>query len=444
MKKLLKKIFPEELFLQYHCLKALLAARYYGQPTSQMTVIGITGTKGKTSVGNFLWSVLNANGLKTGLTGTANIRIGNEEILNQYHMTMPGPFVLQKFFKQMLEVGCQYCIVETTSEGIKQSRHLGINYDWLIFTNLTPEHLPSHGGSFAEYKKKKGELFATLKKHHKLIKQRAIKSLSIINQDSEHKDFFLGFSADKKITYGLTPGADVLATSITGDENGVKFKINQDDYELKIIGAFNIYNALPAIIVGREAGLTPAQIKTGLAKLNLIPGRMEKIDLGQDFTVIVDYAHEKESMTRAMETAELIREAAPRGEALRGKIIVNLGAEGGGRDKAKRPQMGEIVGRRADYVVVSNVDPYEDDPTEIIEDIASVAEQNGKTRDKDLFTIADRREGIKKCLSLAHTGDVVMITGKGAEQSITIDGVTTPWDDRVVAREELKKILDNK
>jgi len=310
MKKLLKKLFPEKLFLQYHKVKALVASAYYGHPTDKMVVIGITGTKGKTSAGNFIWSVLNENGLKTGLTGTANIRIGNEEILNHYHMTMPGPFVLQKFFKQMLKAGCQYCVVETTSEGIKQYRHIGINYDWIIFTNLTPEHLPSHGGSFEEYKKKKGELFATLKKHHKMINepapakasagQRKIRSLSIINNDSEHKDFFLSFASDKKITYGLTLGADVVATDITGNEHGVKFRIKQNDYELNIVGAFNIYNALPAIIVGQEAGLTPIQIAEGLRKLNLIPGRMEKIDLGQDFTVIVDYAHEKESMTEQL------------------------------------------------------------------------------------------------------------------------------------------------
>jgi len=452
MKKLIKKLLPEKLFLQYHRAKALIASAYYGHPTNKMIVIGITGTKGKTSAGNFLWSILNSNGLKTGLTGTANIRIGEQEILNKYHMTMPGPFVLQKFFKQMLTDGCQYCIVETTSEGVKQYRHLGIAYDWLIFTNLTPEHLPSHGGSFEEYKKKKGELFAVLKNHNKIImapasakasaRQEKIKSLSIINQDSEHRDYFLNFTADEKITYGLKSG-DYLATDIVGDENGVKFKVKNNNYELNIVGAFNILNALPAVIVGEKAGLTPAQIKTGLAKLNLIPGRMEKIELGQDFTVIVDYAHEKESMTRAMETAEMIRDAAPRGEALRGKIIVNLGAEGGGRDKAKRPQMGEIVGRRADYVIVSNVDPYEDDPTEIAEDIAKVAEQNGKKRDENLFVILDRRAGIKKCLELAHAGDIVMITGKGAEQSITVDGITTPWDDREVVREELRKILKN-
>jgi len=438
LKKLIKQLLPEKLFLQYHRLLAHLAAALYGWPTKKMIVIGITGTKGKTSVGNFLWSVLNENGLKTGLTGTANIRIGNQELLNEYHMTMPGPFVLQKFFKQMLEASCKYCIVETTSEGIKQYRHIGIAYDYAIFTNLTPEHLLSHSGSFEEYKKKKGEMFALLKNHKKTINNKRIKSISIINNDVPHKEFFESFLADKKITYGLKPGADYIATDITGSADGVQFKVKNNDYELKIVGAFNIYNALPAIIIGEEAGLSPVQIKSGLVKLNLIPGRMEKINLGQNFTVIVDYAHEKESMTRAMETAELIRGNS------NAKIIVNLGAEGGGRDKAKRPQMGEIVGQRADYVVVSNVDPYEDDPAEIAEDIARAADAAGKKRNENLFVIEDRRAGIAKSLALAHPGDIVLITGKGAEQSITIGGKASPWDDRTVVKEELQKILTSK
>lgn len=437
LKKIIKKLLPEGIFLKYHWLLAHLAAAYYGHPTNKMIVIGITGTKGKTSVGNFLWSVLNENGLKTGLTGTANIRVGDKELLNKYHMTMPRGFILQKFFKQMFEAGCKYCIVETTSEGIKQYRHVGINYDWVIFTNLTPEHLSSHGGSFEEYKKKKGELFESLRNHKKNIDGIEIKSLSIINNDDPHKDFFLSFPADKKITYGLATDAAFIATNITGNEDGVSFNVGEENYKLNIVGAFNIYNALPAIIVGQEAGLSSAQIKDGLAKLSLIPGRMEKINLGQDFTVIVDYAHEKESMTRAMETAELIRKNTD------GKIIVNLGAEGGGRDKTKRALMGEIVGKRADYVVVSNVDPYDDDPAEIAEDIAKVAEANGKTRNENLFVILDRRAGINKCLSLARSGDVVIITGKGAEQSMVIGNQNIPWDDREVVKEELQKILNS-
>jgi UDP-N-acetylmuramyl tripeptide synthase len=200
------------------------------------------------------------------------------------------------------------------------------------------------------------------------------------------------------------------------------------------LGKFNVYNALPAIIIGRLFGVNNDLIAKGLMNLKVIPGRMEKIDAGQDFTVLVDYAHEKESMTNALETVNGMKKP----EA---KVIVLLGAEGGGRDKAKRPIMGEIAAKMADFVIVSNVDPYLDDPQQILEDIAVASEKNGKIRNQNLFVIEDRRLGIKKALSLAKTNDIVLITGKGAEQSIVIGGKRFAWDDREVVKEELKQIL---
>ena len=195
-----------------------------------------------------------------------------------------------------------------------------------------------------------------------------------------------------------------------------------------------MYNALPAIAIGRLLGISDDCIKKGLNNLRLIPGRMEVIKEGQPFTLIVDYAHEKQSITGVLKTANAMKKPDA-------KTIILLGAEGGGRDKAKRPIMGELAGKMADYLVVSNVDPYEDDPTEIVEDIAVVAEKFGKVRNKDLFVIEDRRAGISKALSLAKAGDIVLITGKGAEQSMIIGGKSIPWDDRVIVKEELNKIL---
>lgn len=416
MKTLLKKLLPEKLFLAYHFCWAILASLYYGFPSKKMVIIGVTGTKGKTSTANFIWSCLNAGGQKTGIITTANIKIGEKELLNKYHMTMPGRFILQKFLAQMVKEGCKYCVVETTSEGIKQSRHKGIDYNIAVFTNLSPEHLPSHGGSFEKYKETKGKMFAALTKH----------GIIIANNDSEHKDYFLSFQADKKITFGLKPGADYLASGIEKTDSGVKFQIDDAAFELSILGVFNVYNALPAIIIARLFGISDDLISKGLKKLTTIPGRMEIINEGQDFTVIVDYAHEKESMNAALDA---VKDS--------GKIILLLGAEGGGRDKTKRPIMGEIAAKKADFVVVSNVDSYGDDPKEIVEDIAKAAEEFGKKRDEDLFVIEDRRAGIRKALSLAGAGDVVLITGKGAEQSIFV-GVKSAWDDRMVVREELQ------
>jgi len=434
----IKKLIPKKIFTKlqpaYHYSLAILGAILYRFPGDKMIVIGVTGTKGKTSAINFIWSALTAGGYKTGIISTANIRIGEKESLNKYHMTMPGRFVIQKTMREMVKAGCKYCIVETTSEGIKQFRHIGINYDIAVFTNLSPEHLQSHGGSFENYKNEKGKLFARLSKlKKKKINGEIIEKISIVNTDSEHADFFLNFKADKKITSGINKNADLMATDIKEDSSKVYFKVLDSNFELSISGKFNIYNALPGIAIARLAKINDEEIAKGLKDLSVIPGRMERINEEQNFITVVDYAHERESMTNVLQTAQNIKLASA-------KIIVLLGAEGGGRDKAKRPIMGEISAKLADYVVVSNVDPYEDDPTEIVEDIAIASEKFGKKRNENLFVIEDRREGIRKAISLAKENDVVIITGKGAEQSMIIGGKKIPWDDRLVVREELKRL----
>ncbi|OGD24912.1 hypothetical protein A2819_02710 [Candidatus Azambacteria bacterium RIFCSPHIGHO2_01_FULL_40_24] len=432
IKSIIKKFVPKRFISLYHLTLAASAAFYYGWPSKKMIVIGITGTKGKTSAANFIWSVLTAGGHKAGLIGTANIRIGEIEMLNKYHMTMPGRFILQKLLRQMADAGCEFAVVETTSEGIKQWRHFGIFYDIAVFTNLTPEHLEAHGNNFEKYKETKGRLFKALYHgSHKIIGGKEIKKIIIVNYDDPHKEYFLNFPADKKINFGTKEGADFQADKIRNTGEGLEFLVGLMPYQINILGKFNVYNALPAIVIGSIFGVSNERIYEGLKNLKNIPGRMEKINEGQDFTVFVDYAHEKEGMSAVLETAN---------EITAGKVIVLLGAEGGGRDKAKRPILGEIAGKYADFIIVSNVDPYEDDPKEICEDIAVAAEKFGKTRGKNLFVTLDRREGIKKAISLANKNDVVLITGKGSEQSIVIGGKRYPWDDRTVVREELNKL----
>ncbi len=436
LKKTLKKLSPNWLLSGYHLCLAYLAAAVYGSPSKKMVMISITGTKGKTTTANFVWAALTGAGIKTGLIGTANIRIGEKEEMNKYHMTMPGPLVMQKIFSEMVKAGCTHCVFETTSEGILKWRHKGIAYDFAVFTNLTPEHLPSHGGSFENYKNAKGRMFLELMRTpHKTIAGKRIDKTIIVNANSQHKDYFLSFPADKKITYGLREVCDYQAQDVSTTPDGVSFGVKGEAYTLRVIGEFNVMNALPAIIAAKEFGASGEAIQKGFDALTLIPGRMEKIEMGQPYTLFVDYAHEKESMTAVLKTAQAITEKTG------GHIVVLLGAEGGGRDKAKRPIMGELSGKMADYVVVSNVDPYEDDPLPIAEDIAVAAEAAGKIRNQDLFVILDRRDGIRKALELAQPNDVVLITGKGAEQSIVIGGKSSPWDDREVVREELGKIL---
>jgi len=433
VKSFIKKLLPTNLILFYHYIIAETAAIFYGFPAKKMIVIGVTGTKGKTSTANFIWSCLTAGGYKTGLISTANMRIGDKEELNKYHMTMPGRFVIQKLLAKMAEAGCRYCIVETTSEGIKQHRHTGIFYDIAVFTNLSPEHLPSHGGSFEQYKKAKGKLFAALSSHQKTLNNKKIEKIIIANADNEHSQYFLSFKADRKISFGISGKADFTAENIAETNNGVEFKLKESIFKINILGKFNVYNALPAIIISRLAEIKDEDITRGLQNLAIIPGRMEIINQGQKFLVIVDYAHEKQSITNVLQTADNLKKPGA-------KVIILLGAEGGGRDKAKRPIMGQLSAKMADYVVVSNVDPYDDDPKEILEDIAVSAEKFGKIRDKDLFVIEDRRKGINKALSLAKDNDIVLITGKGAEQSMIIKGVKIDWDDRLVVRQELDKV----
>ncbi|MDP1688948.1 MAG: UDP-N-acetylmuramyl-tripeptide synthetase [bacterium] len=430
MKQLIKKILPKFILYFYHYLKAYLAAIIYMFPSSKLIIIGVTGTKGKSSSANFVWAGLTGAGIKTGLLSTANFRIGDEEFLNRYHMTMPSPLVIQKMLRQMVNNNCKAAIIEITSEGIIQSRHRGINYDILVFTNLTAEHIASHG-TFANYRLAKQKVFKLLNKQkRKTILQRLIPKTIIANADSGEVNNFIKFEADKTFTFSIINPADVRAVSIKESIEGVSFTINNNDVNLRIAGKFNVLNALPAIIIGEVLKLNSEDVIKGLENLIKIPGRMEIIQ-SSPFMVIVDYAHEKESLNALLDSIEAINKF--------GKIILLIGGEGGGRDKSKRAIMGEIAGKRADYLVVSNVDPYEEAPGIIINEISEGAKSAGMKIDKNLFLIENRKEGIRKALSLANLGDFVLITGKGSEQSMIIGADKIPWDDRIITKEILSE-----
>ncbi len=431
-KKIAKKLLPGPLVSLYHTMRGYCAALWFGFPSKQMVVIGVTGTKGKTTTANFIWSVLESGGHKAGLIGTANIRIGRKEDLNYYHMTMPDAFILQSLLRKMVKHGCTHVVLEATSEGLKQGRHTGIAFDVAVFTNLTPEHLPSHGGSFEKYRNEKSKLFKSLAHSpEKMIGGKKIPKAIIVNADAAESDYFLQFPAGHKATFGINAG-EFRANTITSTQEGVDFTLGSHNYHIPMLGNFNVYNALPAIIIGELLEIPLARIIIGISSLSVIPGRMERIEEGQDFTVMVDYAHEKVSMHAVLDTAKsIVRDDQA--------IIVLLGAEGGGRDTAKRALMGEAAGTKATHVIVTNVDPYDDDPKTIAEDIARAAESVGKKRGKDLMVILDRGEAIAEAFRRAKRGDVVLITGKGAEQSMIIGGENVPWDDRTIVRNLLRK-----
>lgn len=429
----LKKLTPDWAKMPYQFLKALSAAFWHGFPSKKMVVVGITGTKGKTSAGNYVWSVLQTAGINTGLISSAVFRYGKIEKPNAYHMTMPSPFIIQRELSVMYKKGIRHVVVEMTSEGMKQFRNFGIPADIAIFTNLTPEHLASHKGSFEIYKKAKTSIFKSVMHHAaKVIDGVRIPRVIIANTDSEHASFYLKYPAEKKITYGIHSG-DIRATNLAKTEDGMSFDCDNTRFETTIPGEFNVYNALASIATGQILGIKNEVIAKGISSLTRIPGRMDELSLGQDFLVYVDYAHEPASLRALLTTAHTLVEESK-------KIILLTGGQGGGRDTRKRAPMAELAGTLADYVIVTNEDPYDDDPRKIIEELAQgVLSTNKKVLNENLFSIMDRREAIEKAFNLAQTGDIVLITGKGSEQTMITASGAIPWNEREIATEILRK-----
>lgn len=430
MKNLLKKILGEKIILFYHYINALLAAVWYGFPSQKMTIVGITGTKGKTSSSEFVWSVLQNGGYKTGLIGTAHVLLGTDEIPNMIHMTMPSPWVTQKLLKKMLSEKCTHVVLEVSSEGLKQYRHIGINYDIAVFTNISPEHLPSHNNSFEAYKKAKRRLF-----EHVLVSAKKPffpKKISLINGDSNEASYYKAVAIDETILYSL----DTYIKENKIDREKNTLTIENTACHISIPGLFNMYNALVAYHVGRACGVDMVDIQKGIEVVKVIPGRMEEIfDEKLSYRVFIDYAHEKLSMQNLLETLSQMKKNAT------DKIIILFGAEGGGRDPQKRKDMAVLADTHADTIILSNVDPYNDNPETIIQDIAKYITH--KKQDENLFLITDRKEGIRKAFTLADKGDIVCICGKGAEKTMVIDGKTILWDERQIVRDVLKEVLYN-
>lgn len=438
MLSIIKKIIPKSIFSLYHYLFALTANFFYGSPSDKLIVIGVTGTSGKSTVVYLITKILEKAGYRVGCSSTIMFKIDKQEWLNDKKMTMVGRFALQKLISRMVKANCQYAVIETTSQGIEQFRHLGINYDLLVFTNLYPEHIQAHG-SFENYKNAKLKLFKNLKNlSSKMIANQKVKKTIVVNIDDEHAKDFLANWAEEKLAFGLTNNSTDQARVIHAEntkttEEGIEFSVNHQPFFVRRFGQHNIANTLAAITVGLTQGLSLNSMAEGLLSLPQLPGNFEFINEGQDFKIIVDYAFEPKAVTALYQILENIPHH---------KVIHVLGSTGGGRDAARRPILGEIAGEKADFVIVANEDPYDEDPKKIIEEVAAGAIKVGKKNNQNLFKFLDRRAAIKKALSLAQTGDIVLITGKGSEQAMVVkNNKKIPWDDRKVAREELSKIL---
>lgn len=385
----------------------------YGFPARKLTVIGVTGTKGKSSVSDMLYTTLKDNGYKVASASTIRFAIQEESEPNRFKMTMPGRGFIQHFLARAVKAGCTHAVVEITSESTRDFRHLFLFLDALVFTNLQKEHIESHG-SFEKYAAAKMKIGKALVRSRK--RPRAI----IANDDDVASRPFLALPVETSLPFSYKDASDVSLSP-----GRASFVYEGTPFSLQLPGSFSIMNALAVITAAKFVGAPLAGIATALSNLKRIPGRTERIEEGQPFNVIVDYAHTPDSLSALY-------------AAYPGKKICVLGNTGGGRDTWKRPEMGRIADEACDEVILTDEDPYDENPASILAAMAAGMQRTPQT-------ILDRREAIRTALSLAQPEDTVLITGKGTDPYICrAKGKKEPWSDAAVVREELTNLIHNK
>ena len=409
---------------------AQAAAALHGHPGREITVIGITGTDGKTTTAYILTSILEAAGARVGRLGTVDAYVPGTDIDSHTHrMTTPEAPEVQRLLREMVEAGCEYAIVEATSHGLALHRLDEVAFDIAVLTNLTGDHLDFHE-SFEAYREAKGRLFAALDQPPGGAARAAV-----ANADDPSASFLLGLTSQRAIRYGLeTPGVDVTARHVELHADGSRFRLAlpgaEVGTEIRMPALFNVANALAAAAAALALGIEPEAIGRGIAACHGVPGRMERIDMGQPFSVVVDYAHTGDSVRKVL---SVLRELAER------SLIIVAGAAGE-RDPGRRFGVGRAAAEGADFAVFTNEDPRSEDPATIVREIGRHAEEAGRVRGRDFIEVEDRREAIAAALARAEPGDSVVICGKGHERSIELGGESIPWDDREVTREELAKL----
>ena len=418
---------------------ATAAAWWYEDPSRHLGVIGITGTDGKTTTSFLAGAALEAAGVRAGLVGTVATRIGGLEEIHEEHATTPEAPALQVALRAMVAAGDEAVVLETTSHGLALDRVGGIDYDVAIFTNLTHEHLEFHG-TWERYRAAKLSLFERLGRARAGPDDRPRRwpRTGIVNADDPSAGLFAGVTQEagaRLIAYGTDEAADVRATRIEEDGRGLRFDYvapsGPGHLELRLAGRFNVHNALAVVALGEALGLAPDMVRAGLEGVTGVPGRMERIDEGQSFGVIVDYAHSPASLAAVLDT--LLPATVARG----GGVIAVFGSAGE-RDVEKRSVMGRIAGERCRLVVVTDEDPRGEDRDAILDEIARGAEAAGRRRYHDLLVIADRRDAIAAAFEHARPSDVVLLAGKGHERSIIGPDGPRPWDEASVARDLLR------
>lgn len=438
-----KRYIPKKLLNLRHLWYAWYGAIKFGHPSKKMLVIGITGTSGKSTTVFLLCQMLEFAGYKVGSLSTIDFYINGENKLNDQKMTMLGKMKTQEYLREMVDKGCEVVIVETTSEGQLQYRDRYIAYDFMILTNLYPEHIQAHG-SFEKYKQAKLNIFKRASYYGNK------KKTFIVNGDiSEAQEFLNSFlkKPAQEIVFGQTektknfPNVDarIVGEDIHSDKEGLHFKVGEYRYDPEMYGEHNVMNILATIAVARQLGIEWNVIQKAVHSFRNAPGRNEFIPEAEakGFRVIVDYAFEPKAMEALYNVVQLLQ---PK------RVIHVFGSTGGGRDVSRRFTVGELVGKKADVCIITDEDPYDDDPKKIMEDVASAVRQAhrkqsdkiGKRDGSNLFIIPDRREAIRRALQIADVGDLVLVTGKGSEQAMVVaGGKKIPWDDREIVREEL-------
>ncbi len=398
----------------WHYLQAVRAGMKNGWPAKKIKVIAVTGTNGKTSTCFFIWKMLNEAGHRTGVMTT--IGWGVEEIEPQIeHMTTESVGILNERMRKIQETGAEYLVLETTSHALSQSRILGVPIEIAVFTNLTPEHLDYHK-TFEKYRVAKLKLFKKAR-------------FGVINADDPSADWFSDsvrkYAHGDIKTYGIRQG-ELRATEVELLSTGVKYLCGDIKIETQVPGRFNVYNSLAAVAVGQRVGLTDEEIERGVHALDNVEGRMTDVKCGQDFTVIVDYAHQPDALEKVFESLGTVE----------GKVIsVHGGA--GRRDHGTREPRGEILGRYSDMVIITEDDSRDEDPAEIAEMFAKGAEKVGKVRGENLMIELDREKAIRRALMMARRGDLVLILGKGHEKTILRGDGPHEFEDIKVAEKIL-------
>jgi UDP-N-acetylmuramoyl-L-alanyl-D-glutamate--2,6-diaminopimelate ligase len=424
-----------------------LAAAFYNFPARKLTVIGVTGTDGKTTTSNLIYNILMAAGIRAGMISTVNAVIGDEVLDTGFHVTTPDAHDVQRYLAKMVESGLTHVVLETTSHGWSQHRVDACEFDIGVVTNITHEHIDEHG-SYENYRAAKARLFSSLEQTKE--KPYGNPRLAVINCDDPSFEFLDGFIKTKKLNYGLGDSADVRAEDPTYSSTGIEFTAVSNDFRVGIksnlVGAYNVSNCLAALTTTIYGlGIPPEVAALGIVALKGIPGRMEQIDLGQKFVAIVDFAHTPNALKVTLEAGRALTSTPSprgRGEGVRetGRIISIFGSAGL-RDKEKRRMMAETSVELADLSVLTAEDPRTESLDEILEEMAAGARAKGGREGETFWRVPDRGEAIRFAIRLAKEGDIVLSCGKGHEQSMCFGKTEYLWDDRTAMRAALAEFL---